>query len=112
MTKTKTPNPYGTKPGDVVAPVTGTHAYTVLSAYFRGVDEDSLRSLWLVLCLLPHNERHPFAVFRASCEGIDREYGKGADWRYGSGQYCETLTEALEWYQHATALHAGRTSPG
>ena len=61
----------------------------VLENKFRGHTDGEIEGTHgIVLCLLPHNDLHPFAVWR-----FVREESGLVNCMHGD--YCETLTEAI-----------------
>lgn len=77
--------------GEVVQPASMEHAVTVLACWLLRPSDVDAYAVWVVLCHLPHNPLHPFAVWDA----VDHpERG----WSFGSGDYCVTLLEAVGRY--------------
>ena len=79
------------KVGDSFTPSSGSNPITILACWLsRPSDVDSY-AVWVVLCLLPHNTLHPFAVWNA----VDRPEG----WHMENGDYRETITGATAQYE-------------
>jgi len=77
--------------GEIINPASYEHAVTVLACWLlRPSDVDSY-AVWVVLCHLPHNERHPFAVWNA--------YDRPEGWTFGEGDYCVNVSSAVERYE-------------
>ena len=76
--------------GQVITPTTSDKSVTVLACSERLPARDGTYAVWTVICHLPHNSLHPFAVWFA----IDRPEG----WAFENGDYCLNLTEALASY--------------
>lgn len=82
---------------DVLTPVSMEHAVTVLACSLLRPSDVDAYAVWVVLCHLPHNPRHPFAVWDA--------YDRPEGWSFGSGEYCVTLVEAVGRYGYRDYQH-------
>ena len=77
--------------GEVITPTSMEHAVTVLACWLvRSSDVDAY-AWWLVLCHLPHNPLHPFAVWTA--------YDRPEGWSLADGDYCEHVGTAVQRYE-------------
>lgn len=78
--------------GDVVQAASMDKPVTILACWLLRPSDVDAYAMWTVLCLLPHNTLHPFAVWTA----IDHpERG----WSFGEGNYCENIGEAVTRYE-------------
>lgn len=77
--------------GEVLTPVSMEHAVTVIACWLLRPSDVDAYAVWVVLCCLPHNTLHPFAVWDA--------YDRPEGWSFGMGDYCSTLSGAVEQYQ-------------
>lgn len=77
--------------GEVVTPTSSDYAYTVLACWLLRPSDIDTYAMWVVLCLLPHNPLHPFAVFTA--------YDRPEGWSFGNGEYCRNIADALHDYE-------------
>jgi len=77
--------------GDVLTPTSMDNAVTILACWLMRASDVDAYAIWTVLCHLPHNARHPFAVWTA----IDRPEG----WSFGYGDYCENIGEGVARYE-------------
>ena len=77
--------------GEKVSPVSYDHTVTVLACWLLRPSDVDAYAVWVVLCHLPHNERHPFAVWDA--------YDRPEGWSFGEGDYCANVSSAVERYE-------------
>jgi hypothetical protein len=76
--------------GDKVKPVTYDNIVTVLACWLLRPSDVDAYAVWVVLCHLPENERHPFAVWDA--------YDRPEGWSFGEGDYCVDIASAMKRY--------------
>lgn len=76
--------------GDTIEAVSMSHPVTVLAGTLLAPAGDGTYPWWVVLCHLPHNGRHPFAVWNA--------YQRPEGWSFANGNYSATLGEAWQAY--------------
>jgi hypothetical protein len=79
------------KVGEVVTPSSGDHSVTVLARWLIRPSDIDAYAVWVVLCHLPHNDRHPFAVWTA--------YDRPEGWSLANGDYCMDIREAVTTYE-------------
>lgn len=84
--------------GEVVTAQSSDHAVTVLACWLIRPSDVDAYAVWVVLCHLPHNDYHPFAVWNA----IDRPDG----WYFGNGNYCYDIAEAVTVYEARGGKHS------
>jgi hypothetical protein len=85
--------------GEVVTPASSEYAYTVLACWLLRPSDVDAYAVWVVLCHLPHNERHPFAVWTA--------YDRPEGWSFGNGDYYDNLPDALATYEKRGGVPKG-----
>ena len=77
--------------GEAVIPVSMENAVTVLACWLLRPSDVDAYAVWVVLCHLPHNDFHPFAVWTA--------YDRPEGWSFGGGDYCRDIAEGVAWYE-------------
>jgi hypothetical protein len=77
--------------GSTVQPASMENAVTILACWLLRPSDVDAYAVWVVMCHLPHNTLHPFAVWTA--------YDRPEGWSFGSGSYCETVSEAVQKYE-------------
>jgi hypothetical protein len=85
------------KVGSTVQPVSMDEFVTVLACWLLRPSDVDAYAVWVVLCHLPHNTLHPFAVWTA--------YDRPEGWSFGSGSYHKTITGAVEQYETQGGKH-------
>lgn len=76
--------------GEQVSPTTSEYTYTVLACRLLRESTNDSHAVWKVLCFLPHNDFHPFAVWTA--------YDNPDGWAFADGEYRSDISEALTAY--------------
>lgn len=84
--------------GEVVTPQSSDHPLTILACWLLRPSDVDAYAWWVVLCHLPHNERHPFAVWNA--------YDRPEGWSFAHGDYCVDISEAVESYKARGGKHS------
>lgn len=77
---------------EVVQSASMSDPVTVLACWLMSPSDVDTYACWVVLCHLPHNAYHPFAVWDA-IDHPDR------GWSFSCGNYCATLDEATTRYE-------------
>jgi len=80
------------KVGETFTPSSSSNPVTILACWLSRPSDIDAYAVWVVLCLLPHNTFHPFAVWNA----IDTPHD---GWHMEGGDYCHTITEATAQYE-------------
>jgi hypothetical protein len=77
--------------GEVITPASSDNPVTVLACWLLRPSDVDAYAVWVVLCHLPHNAFHPFAVWTA--------YDRPEGWSFGGGDYCRDIAEGVAWYE-------------
>lgn len=81
--------------GERVSPTTSEYTYTVLACWLAQPSDVDTYARWVVLCHLPHNDFHPFAVWLA--------YDRPDGWYFSNGEYYKNLADAMDNYENRGA---------